>query len=77
MSLREDRMAGRIRRFLLVPTEDVTADGLTKNMVSPPQMDFRTHGVLVIKMRLNKQILCRVRTKQLSYAERDLDEMRG
>lgn len=39
LSLREDRMTGRIRKTVLVPTEIMVADALTKVMVSPQFMN--------------------------------------
>ena len=70
-------MAGRIRRGLLIPTEDMAADPLTKKMVSPTLMDILHHGILIIKRRLNKHVWCRVRVKRHSYTEQDLEEVKG
>ena len=77
MSLCEDRMAGRIRRFLLIPTEDMAADPLTKKIVSFTLMDILHYGVLIIKRRLSKHVWCRVRARRPSYTEQDLGEMKG
>ena len=77
MSLREDRMAGRIRRCLLIPTEDMAADHPTKKMVSPTLMNILHHGILIIKRRLKKHVRYRVRAKRHSYTEEDLEEVKG
>ena len=44
LAFREARMMGRIRFMILCPTESMTADALTKSMVSPPLMRLLSCG---------------------------------
>lgn len=75
LSLREDRMSGRIRRTILVPTEVMVSDALTKKMVARQLMNLITSGFLF--MRTEKSICCRVRVKADEYTEKDLEEIEG
>ena len=45
MSIREDRVNGRIRRFFLIPTNIMFADSLTKHMICKIFMDFCCSGI--------------------------------
>ena len=47
LSLREDRLLNKIRRLYLIPTECMTADALTKRMISAVLMYFLTTGLLM------------------------------
>ncbi|CAJ1452331.1 unnamed protein product [Effrenium voratum] len=46
LAVRESRIAGRIRLTCLVPTEYMTADALTKPMVSPVMMKMLSTGLV-------------------------------
>eukprot|EP00435_Cladocopium_sp_Y103_P019370 s2643_g4.t1 len=49
LSLRESRLAGRIRWMALVPTRSMAADALTKPMLSSQMMQLLTTGHLTIE----------------------------
>ena len=49
LSLRESRLAGRIRWMCLVPTRVMVADALTKPMISPQMMQLLTTGTVYIE----------------------------
>eukprot|EP00438_Fugacium_kawagutii_P029807 Skav231475 [mRNA] locus=scaffold1100:530653:539709:- [translate_table: standard] len=49
LSLRESRLAGRIRWMALVPTRSMIADALTKPMISAQMMQLLTTGCLTIE----------------------------
>ena len=73
LTLREDRMLGKIRRAILVPTEVMAADAFTKRMVSRQLLHLLTTGFL--EMRTEKTIRVRVRARRTSYSEQDLVDM--
>ena len=50
---------------------------LTKKMVSPPLMDLLHNGILIIKVRPNEAIFCRIRKRNSNYTERDLEVSSG
>ena len=45
MALREDRMTGRVRCVVHVPTKAMLADGLTKEGIFDMLLCFLTNGV--------------------------------
>ena len=47
-ALRELRITGRVRRWMLVPTKSMIADCLTKPMVAPQALRLLTSGVFAI-----------------------------
>ena len=49
LSIRESRIAGRIRQICLIPTESMTADGLTKPMLSTCLVRLISSGVVEFK----------------------------
>ena len=49
LSLRESRLAGRVRWVALTPTESMVADVLTKPMFAPQMLKLLTSGVLTMK----------------------------
>lgn len=75
LSLREDRMTGRIRNTVHVPTEIMVADSLTKKMLSSQFMNLITTGYLY--MVTDKKVLCRCRVRQDTYTEQELVDMDG
>lgn len=77
LSLREDRMLGKIRRAILVPTELMAADALTKAMVSPQLMNLLTSGFFFMVYVGPKVIKVRIRPKNFKYTEQDLMELDG
>ena len=77
LSLREDRMVGKIRHTVLLPTEIMVADALTKVMLSAQFMNLLTTGFLVMKLD-NSRLMVRVRTRRridIKVTERDLLDM--
>ena len=46
MAHREARLCGRIRWVIMIPTECMTSDALTKVMISPPLNELLTSGIL-------------------------------
>ena len=49
MSIREDRLARRMRRFWKISTQYMIADALTKHMLSPIMMDLITIGYWLLR----------------------------
>ena len=45
-AIREMRLTGRIRRFILIPTKSMLADGFTKSMYSPQLLEVLSTGIL-------------------------------
>lgn len=77
LSLREDRMIGKIRHAMLTPTEIMAADPLTKRMVSLILMNLITSGYLIIRVTSKEPVRIRTRTKSLTYTEQDLLDLDG
>ena len=75
LSLRESRMIGTIRRAILVPTDIMAADALTKSMISPQMMELLTTGRLRMRTGTDRPVRIRVRVRDLNYTEKDLEEM--
>ena len=59
MAFREARMAGRLRWLMLVPTESMTADSLTKSMVAEPMMRLLSSGTMSFKNEPGHPIVAR------------------
>ena len=66
-------MLGKLRRCFLIPTEIMSADVLTKLMISPQLMNLLTTGFLFMKCK--KTVKMRVRLKNTEYTEQDFVEM--
>ena len=49
LSIRKSRIAGRIRQICLIPTESMTADGLTQPMLSTCLMRLVSSGTVEFK----------------------------
>ena len=49
MSLREERVSGRLRYLYKTPTESMLADAITKSGFKPQMMDFLSTGLLVLR----------------------------
>ena len=56
---KEARICGRIRWMMLVPTQSMTADALTKPMISPPLMHLMSCGLVVFKNEFEHPLLLR------------------
>ena len=73
LSMREERLSGRIRNFIHLPTEVVIVDGLTKTGTFKLLMEHMTTGTWNIRPPKGKVITMRriLDTKE-SYSEQDL-----
>ncbi|CAE7218696.1 unnamed protein product [Symbiodinium sp. CCMP2592] len=56
---KEARICGRIRWMILVPTESMTADALTKPMISPPLLHLMSCGLVEFKNEDGHPLLLR------------------
>ena len=57
LSLRESRLSGRIRWMILIPARSMSADALTKPMLSRQLMTILTTGILQVEKENNT--ICR------------------
>ena len=73
LSLREWRLAGRIRWMSLIPTRSMVADALTKLMVSPQMMELLTSGTLVVHNENTHHLQMKRLPPKYEIEERDLD----
>ena len=72
LSMREERLSGRIRHFMHFPTEAIIVDGLTKSGLFKLLMEHLTTGRWMLT-NLKKPITIRtVSTPRAEYDERDL-----
>ena len=73
LSMREERLSGRIRHFLHLPTEIMLVDGLTKSGTFKLLMNHMTTGVWKIEVPKNKYVTMRtVIEPRTSFDEADL-----
>ena len=77
LSLREDRLSGRIRRVYHWPTEVMVMDGLTKVGIYPQLMSFLSCGIIEYERffkRSKKELVVQVRelTCKDSFEETEL-----
>ena len=75
MALREDRITGRIRNLLHVPTASILPDGLTKIGVFALLLHYCTTGVCNVSLHQDQRIRCRARVPLDDYNEQDLGDM--
>ena len=75
LSIRENRLTNRIRRFIHCPTHCMLADALTKPMISHTLMHFITTGIWVTSNGPNKQIRVRTSTYTPNYTEDTLIQL--
>ena len=73
MAYREARICGRLRWTALIPTESMTADGLTKSLVSPPLMELLSAGMVKFKNEPNHPSLMRSLPLDRPAREEDFD----
>ena len=66
-------MAGRLRWLMLVPTESMTADSLTKSMVAEPMMRLLSSGTMSFKNEPGHPIVARSLPKMTSIEEKHFD----
>ncbi|CAE8712610.1 unnamed protein product [Polarella glacialis] len=72
LSIREDRLTGKIRFFFLIPTSTMLADGLTKVMFSRQLLQLMTSGAYTFFNEDKQPVLIRQLPKRLTYSEQDL-----
>ena len=72
LSIKESRLTGRARMISLVPTECMTADSLTKRMISHFMMHFLTTGVVEFWKEEKHPVVSRVIPTVSDITEDDL-----
>ena len=72
LSLRESRLAGRVRWVALTPTESMVADVLTKPMFAPQMLKLLTSGVLDMKNEETHHVQMRRLPPKAEIEEDDL-----
>ena len=75
-SFREMRLRGKIRRFLLIPTESMLADALSKVMKSEQLMRLLSCGVAVFLNTEKHPISQRMLSIQMTTSEQDLQDLK-
>jgi len=74
-SFREMRLVGKIRRFLLIPTESMVADALTK-AIKPLQIwKLLTSGAVRFENTAKHPITQRMLSRQQEFTEKDLSDL--
>ena len=73
LSLRESRLAGRIRWMILTPTRSMAADALTKPMLSKQMMMILTSGVLEMQNKETHHIQMKRLPPKCEIEEQDLE----
>ena len=68
LALKEARLCGRIRWFILIPTQCMTADPLTKPMFSAPILHLLSSGVVRF-FNEGKHIICGRRLPKIEIAD--------
>ena len=74
LAIRESRMCNRIRWLILVPTASMTADSLTKSMLSPPMMLLLSSGKVVFWNEEKHKLTLRSLDLQRPVQEGDFDK---
>ena len=77
LSMREDRLSGRLRNFVLVDTHNMLADGLTKSGTFPALNEWATTGFWRMKAHETRPIMIRKLLRTMTYDEDDLISLRG
>ncbi len=72
LGIREARLTGKIRLMILVPTESMVSDALTKPMLSPGLLMLLTSGKVEIFNMPNHNVLSRIMPSLQEYDENDL-----
>ena len=75
LALREDRMSGRLRWILHIPTVAMLADGLTKSGLFPQLMRYVTTGKVLFPLKPEQFIRLRRRVAQQDFSERELEDL--
>ena len=74
MAIREARMCNRMRWLMLVPTASMTADSLTRSMLSPPMMVLLSSGKVVFWNEETHKLTMRSLDLQREVLEGDFDK---
>ena len=77
LSMREDRLTGRIRNFILVDTDNMLADGLTKPGIFKRLMFMCTTGIWQLFPHATRPVLVRKLQRTSVYEEDDLLDLKG
>ena len=77
LSMREDRLSGRLRNFILVDTDNMLADGLTKPGTFPELMRYMTTGFWKLTPHATRPIMLRKLQRSAVYDEDDLVRIKG
>ena len=72
LSVREDRLTGRVRNFIHLPTNAMVMDGLTKSGTFPELMKLISTGIFNIVSPDGKHVSMRVSKPKSQYTEDDL-----
>ena len=77
LSLREDRMTGRVRHFVHIPTAVMLGDGLTKVGTFAQLLKYCSTGVFEIKLSPDKfvRVRTRARVERGRYTEEQLQNL--
>ena len=76
LSIREERLSGRIRRFFHYPTTSIVCDSLTKPGTFPLLLRFLSSGHMSVIVGSDKHISVRqVNSPEQEYSEHDLVSM--
>ena len=71
LSMREERLSGRLRRLYHCPTQLMLADGLTKPGIFPNLMQFLSTGMWLLQWTPEKPMRMRA-SKAREFTEQDL-----
>ena len=77
LSIREDRLSGRIRRFIHLPTRYMLPDGLTKPGVFPGLLEYCTTGWWTVAASSDKPLRMRELAPQAEFDEKSFVELKG
>ena len=72
MSVREDRLRGRVRNFIHLPTNAMVMDGLTKTGTFPELTRLISTGFFKVFSPPNKFVSMRNAAPKSQYIENDL-----
>ena len=72
LSVREDRLCGRVRNFIHLPTNAMVMDGLTKTGTFPELMRLISAGFFKVFSPSNKFVSMRIAKPKSQYTENDL-----
>ena len=74
LAFREARIQGRVRWIILIPTESMTSDALTKVMTSKPLLELMTTGIVYFHNKTGHAIEARRLPTIIDFDEDDLEK---